>query len=112
MAVFVAILCLVAVAPPSSRVLAGGDQPEPTPTVEDTPPDTVTDFYPEQNDLSDCVGLVERPGCGSDARGGWRQTAVFGVVLLGVSIIIWRITVGVRRNLNSGPPPTDGPTAP
>ena len=59
---------------------------------------TVSDFYPEDNNLSDCLGLVERPGCGSEARGGWRQTAVFVALAAGMGVIFWRVSVGVRRN--------------
>ena len=70
-----------------------GDEPPP-----DRPPATVSDFYPESSNLSDCVGLVEKPGCGSEARGGWAQTAVFGALAVGLGLIIWRITIGVRRN--------------
>ena len=73
--------------------------PEPTPEpAPDRPVPTVSDFYPEDNNLSDCLGLVERPGCGSEARGGWRQTAVFVVLAIGMGLIFWRISVGVRRN--------------
>jgi len=71
----------------------------PPPDVEqDRPVPTVSDFYPEDANLSDCLGLVQRPGCGSEARGGWRQTAVFGAILLGMGLIAWRISVGIRRN--------------
>ena len=62
------------------------------------PPDTVSDFYPEANDLSNCVGLVEKPGCGSSSRGGWGQYAVFGLLAVGLGIIIWRIAAGLRAN--------------
>lgn len=62
------------------------------------PPVTVTDFYPEESNLSDCVGLVERPGCGSEARGGTGQTVVFVLLVIGLGIIFWRVAVGVRRN--------------
>ena len=62
------------------------------------PPDTVSDFYPDANDLSNCLGLVEKPGCGSSSRGGWRQTAVFALLAVGLGIVIWRITVGLRAN--------------
>jgi hypothetical protein len=67
------------------------------------PPVTISDFYPEDNNLSDCVGLVERPGCGSEERGGWRQAAVFVVLAAGLALIIWRISVGVRRNRSDQP---------
>lgn len=62
------------------------------------PPVTVSDFIPEDANLSDCVGLVQRPGCGSEARGGAGQTGVFIALAFGLGIIIWRISVGVRAN--------------
>lgn len=62
------------------------------------PPITVSDFIPEETNLSDCVGLVEKPGCGSKARGGWGQTGVFIALAAGLGIIGWRISVGVRAN--------------
>lgn len=96
---FVAVVVVVLVAligPTAPAVTAVGDEAEPIPPV------TVTDFYPEESNLSDCVGLVERPGCGSEERGGWRQTAVFGLLVVGLGIIFWRIAVGVRRNRRRG----------
>jgi len=80
----------VMAANPDSVVLAASPEP--------APPITVSDFYPEDSNLSDCLGLVERPGCGSEARGGWRQTMVFVALAAGMAVIFWRISVGVRRN--------------
>lgn len=71
------------------------------------PAPTVSDFYPESNDLSDCVGLVEQPGCGSGSRGGWRQTAIFGALAVGLGFIVWRITVGLRANRQAVSSPPD-----
>jgi hypothetical protein len=73
----------------------------PDETAPDRPVPTVSEFYPEDNNLSDCLGLVERPGCGSKARGGWRQSVVFAVLVVGLGLIVWRISVGVRSNRNS-----------
>lgn len=69
------------------------------------PPGTVSEFYPESANLSDCVGLVEKPGCGSDARGGWRQTLVFVALFCGLGVILWRVSRGIssnRRTLDAG----------
>ena len=63
----------------------------PSATVFDNP------FLPEERDLSDCVSSIPKPGCGSKARGGWRQTLVFGIMALGLLVIAWRIATGVRR---------------
>ena len=64
----------------------------------DRPPVTVSEFLPQDANLSDCIGLVEKPGCGSEARGGWPQFAIFGAIVVGLGIIIWRITSGLRAN--------------
>ena len=56
------------------------------------------DFIPEDRDLSECISALPQPGCGSKARGGWRQTLVFLVIVVGVSFIAWRIIRSARRN--------------
>jgi hypothetical protein len=61
------------------------------------PPVTVNEFIPEDRDLSDCLSAVPKPGCGSEARGGWRQGVVFGLVAVGMIGIGARIVVAVRR---------------
>lgn len=53
-------------------------------------------FHPEDRDLSECRPAVERPGCGSTAKGGWRMTLVFALLILGISVIIARIVVAAR----------------
>ena len=58
---------------------------------------TDNDFLPDR-DLSECVSAVPQPGCGSKAKGGWRQALVFGVVVVGLAFVGWRITRTVRRN--------------
>jgi hypothetical protein len=54
------------------------------------------EFIPESKELSDCVGLVERPGCGSEGRGGWQMFLAFGVMIAGLVFIGWRVARGVR----------------
>lgn len=88
MAALVALFALCGAQP----AIAGNEEPPVR------PPITVSDFIPEDANLSDCVGLVERPGCGSEARGGIGQTGVFIALAIGLGIIIWRISVGVRAN--------------
>lgn len=70
----------------------------PSDDVPIAPSGTVSEFYPESANLSDCVGLVEQPGCGSEARGGWRQTAVFVALFAGLGVILWRVSRGIRAN--------------
>ncbi len=55
------------------------------------------DFVPEDQNLGDCISAVPRPGCGSEAQGGWRQGLVFGALLIGLAFIVWRIVVGARK---------------
>jgi len=74
--------------------------PEPSTTA---PPATVpvvtaNEFLPTDRDLSDCVGVLEKPGCGSQARGGTAITVVFIIMLLAMVLIFARIAVGVRQN--------------
>lgn len=55
------------------------------------------DFVPEDQNLGDCISAVPRPGCGSEAQGGWRQGLVFGALMIGLAFIVWRIVVGARK---------------
>ncbi len=73
-----------------------------TATDSDTPPDnrpviTVNEFMPTDRSLSDCISVLPKPGCGSEARGGWAQTAVFLALIGGLGIIFTRIILGIRR---------------
>lgn len=52
-------------------------------------------FLPEGN-LSDCVGTVERPNCGSTEKGGTGTYLTLGVLVLGLAFIFWRISIGIR----------------
>ena len=66
--------------------------PDTTPTS-----DTFNVFFPEERSLSDCLSSLPKPGCGSDARGGWRQSLVLIVILGGLAFIAWRIVSGSRK---------------
>jgi amino acid transporter len=72
---------------------------EPAP-VPDTaqPPTTSNDFFPEERDLTSCIGALERPGCGSESRGGWRQTLVLLAIFAGLAVIFTNVVRGIRRN--------------
>ena len=59
--------------------------------------DTINPFFPEERSLGDCLSSLPKPGCGSSARGGWRQTAVLGVILSGLAFIGWRIVRQSRK---------------
>ncbi len=67
-------------------------EPPPTP-----PPVTFNEFLPEDRGLGECISALPRPGCGSEARGGWRQTAVFLSIVAGLALITWRVVVSARR---------------
>lgn len=66
-----------------------------------TTPATVNEFLPAERDLSDCLSVLPKPGCGSEARGGPAQAAVFGAVVLGVGVVIGRIVWSTRRRSRS-----------
>jgi hypothetical protein len=67
-------------------------------TTEEIVVDEANPFLPENRDLTDCVGMLQRPGCGSEARGGWHQNAVAIVMITGLLIIFGRVAWGVRRS--------------
>ncbi len=71
----------VSAPPPNTNV--------PTPT--DNP------FIPTKQNLSDCVGTMELPNCGSPKKGDSRTYLTFAVLMLGMGFIGWRIVVSVRR---------------
>lgn len=52
-------------------------------------------FIPDR-DLSDCVGALERPNCGSKEKGTLGTYLVFLALILGVGFIMWRIVRGVK----------------
>ena len=74
----------------------------------DTSTVTYNDFIPEERDLSDCISAIPKPGCGSSAKGGWRQMLVLGLVVTGLGFIGWRVVAGARKNLSTQSPHTDG----
>ena len=53
-------------------------------------------YLPVRENVSDCIGAVERPDCGSEAKGGWQLALTFGVLLAGMSFIGWRVVRSVR----------------
>lgn len=83
--------------------LASPEPPDPPDTIPLTPGSTdagtpiTNDFYPDERDVTDCVGALERPGCGSSSRGGWRQGAILGTLVVAIGFICWRIAKAVRR---------------
>lgn len=77
------------------------EPPSTVPTTVSTGDDIVIDeanpFLPENRDLTDCIGLLQRPGCGSEARGGWHQNLVAIAMISGLVIVFGRVAWGVRR---------------
>lgn len=78
------------------------------------PPITVNEFFPTERSLSECLSVLPKPGCGSEARGGWAQTAVFIALIGGLGIIMTRVIIGVRgRNIAGAATATaDAPAPP
>ena len=65
----------------------------------DAPPATgiaTNEFLPEDQNISDCVGTNERPGCGSKSKGGLHLYLVFAALIGGVGFIAWRVSIGIR----------------
>lgn len=87
---------------PPSEVVAHGPTTDAVARVastddDDTTRPTVNEFFPEERPLSDCLSSLPKPNCGSEARGGWAQTAVFVSIVVGLAFIAWRVVAGARR---------------
>lgn len=93
--VALAISAILLVPSASSPVFAQPDDSVPS---EDVTIDTANPFLPEDRDLTECIGMLQRPGCGSEARGGWHQNAVAIAMIGGLVIVFGRVAYGVRKN--------------
>ena len=75
-------------------------------------------FLPEEQNLGDCIGLVDKPDCGSKEKGGTGTYLTFAVLIAGLGVIFWRISKSIRQrdavvNAPAAPaapsrPPADG----
>jgi len=109
----VIVLGLAAAAPLPIASTVAIDPAAPGPTApvtvvagEETPATALDNpFLPENANIGDCVSALPRPDCGSQARGGWRQTLVFVALAMGLGLIAWRLVVALRRRDVSGTTP-------
>jgi cbb3-type cytochrome oxidase subunit 3 len=92
MLIALAVLTLV----PVATAAAAPASPPPDTSASESAPVATNDLLPQNNDLSNCVGTVERANCGSDARADWHTYLVFAVLVAGLAFIFWRISKGVR----------------
>lgn len=96
-----ALLMLVVVFGAGSLAACSG--PSPIRRTADTALSTTSatvvanDFHPAERNLSDCGPAAERPGCGSESKGGWRMALVLVALLAGICVIAGRIIVAARR---------------
>ena len=66
-------------------------------TVPPTNPPVVTnDLLPQNNDVTNCIGTVEQPNCGSKARADGHTYLVFLALTLGLVFIGWRVARGIK----------------
>jgi hypothetical protein len=65
------------------------------PISEQAPPASNV-FIPDEQDLTDCVGTLDRPNCGSNEKGGWHFYLTMLALAGGIGFIGWRVTKGVR----------------
>lgn len=84
-------------------------QSEPTPTSGSTDATVVNnEFIPENANIGDCVSALPRPECGSEERGGWRQSLVLLALVAGIGVIGWRMVAAMRRPSTTGTSRPDG----
>lgn len=86
------VLALLVLAAPASAASGSGDE-----TGDDTTRPTINEFFPEERSLGDCLSSLPKPDCGSEARGGWAQTTVFVLIIVGLAFIAWRVVASSRR---------------
>ena len=89
---------------PLPAVASPGDEPEPVTT--EVPVVTANPFLPDEADLTSCIGMLQRPGCGSEERGGWHQYLVAGALAAGLLIVCGRVAWGVARNRRNSEVPS------
>lgn len=68
------------------------------------PPVTFNEFLPEDRGIGECISAIPKPGCGSEARGGWRQALVLLAIIAGLAVIAWRVVVSARRGRDAQRP--------
>ena len=68
-----------------------------------TPPVVTNDLLPETNDVTNCIGTVQRANCGSKARADGHTYLVFLALALGMAFIGWRIARGVKARDKANP---------
>jgi hypothetical protein len=64
--------------------------------------DTTIYVFPLEGDVSECIGLLPKPGCGIEPtqagdRGGALQFAVFGLIIVGLAVIFTVVFRNVAR---------------
>jgi len=62
-----------------------------------TPNSLADNVYLPNRNLSDCVGTLERPDCGSPQKGGKGMYMTFAVLILGLGFVMWRVAMSVRK---------------
>ena len=94
---FALALTVGLLAPQAAQATAPPAEPTAPPTTE-LEIDEANPFLPENRNLSDCVGMLQRPGCGSESRGGWHQNIVAIVMVSGLLLVFGRVAWAVRRS--------------
>ena len=93
--------CVLAIGISGGVVGSGVAATPPTPAPPDTVAATENVFLPEDEALDECVSALPPPTCGSEARGGWRQTLIFVAIGAGLAFIVWRIVRAARASRRS-----------
>ncbi len=87
----------------SGQALASDTSTTDTSTSNASTSDTsIPAMYDLENEPSQCIGLLPRPGCGKEPedagdRGGALQYTVFGLMMLGLGVIGTGVVRGIRK---------------
>lgn len=69
---------------------------------DDSSTTTSVYVFPLDADIDECIGLLQKPGCGFEPtqagdRGGSLQFAVFGLIVIGLAVIFTVVFRNVLR---------------
>ena len=88
----------------SIALLAATPSAHASATTPPAAPPVTNDLLPDNDNITDCIGTLQRPNCGSKARADGHTYLVFAVLAAGMTFIGWRIARGVKARDQANQP--------
>jgi hypothetical protein len=96
----------LATTPPVEPSIPATTVPAPADRADEIVVDVANPFLPDDRNLTECIGMLQRPGCGSESRGGWHQNAVAIIMVAGLFLVFGRVAWAVRRGQKTAAAPS------